>query len=199
MQARVERIGTSLIPAFQKALAEDDPTRIDFRFQVTDDPKHGDAWSLPSGIILVPRQLVERLPEDSQLAAIIADSIAEVLEKQTLRVIPAVHKMTAVAIAGDTAGIFVPGLGLVTAAGNYKAGRVIQHHSQQQSGRVSLCLLHDAGYDIDQAPMAWLAVSTKSAANPLPKRLPDHSSYLYGYLGTTWHTPPGNSASRLVN
>lgn len=186
MQARVERIGKSLVPAFQKALPEDDRTRIDFRFQVTDEPKHGDDWTFASGIILVPHQIVERLPEDSQLAAVLADSIAEVLEKQDLRVIPAHRKMTAATYAGDAAGIFIPGASLVPLVANHQVAKSMLEHSRQQSGRVSLCLLHDAGYDLAAAPKAWWTLAAKSPAAPLPKRLPDHTLFLYEDLGTTW-------------
>jgi hypothetical protein len=198
MQARVDRVGKSLIPAFQKALREDDPTRIDFRFQVIDEPKHGDAWSFASGIILVPHQLVERLPDDSQLAAVLADSIAEVLEKQDLRAIPAKQKMTAASYAGDAIGIFVPGASLVPFVANHAAARSLLDHERQQSGRVSLCLMHDAGYDLTAATKAWWMLAAKPGSDSLPKRMPDHTLFLYEELGTTWHgedTTKGPSGS----
>jgi hypothetical protein len=187
MQARVERIGKSLVPAFQKNLPQDDPTRIDFRFQVVDEPKLNDAWSLSSGIILVPHQVVERLPDDSQLAAVIADSIAEVLEKQSLRSIPAAHKMTAAAYTGDAVGLIVPGAGIATAVANHEVAKSMLAHDRQQSGRVSLWLMHDAGYNLAAAPRAWWTLAAKSASGPLPRRLPDHTLFLYEDLGTTWH------------
>ena len=190
MQARVERIGNSLVPAFQKSLSEDDPTRIDFRFQLTDEPKHRDSWSMASGIILVPYQLVERLPDDAQLAAVLADSIAEVLEKQTLRDIPAFQKMTAASVAGTAAGLIIPGAGIATMIANHEVGKSLIVHSQQQSGRVSLCLLHDAGYDIAQAPTAWWTLAAKAKDVSHPKRMPDHTVFLYQDLGSTWQ--PGS-------
>jgi hypothetical protein len=58
MQERVERIGNSLIPAYQRDLAADDPTKIDFRFQVVDWAKRHDAMTLSNGIVLIPEQLV---------------------------------------------------------------------------------------------------------------------------------------------
>ncbi len=189
VQARVDRIGNSLVPAFQKALPEDDPTRIDFRFQLIDEPKHGDSWSMPSGIILVPYQLVTRLPYDSQLAAVLADSIAEVLEKQDLRTIPAKHKMLAANIAGAAAGAFIPGVELAPSVANFTVGQSMRQHAQQQSARVSLCLLHDAGYDITQAPMAWWTLAGDPKGGPPPKEMPDHSSFLYSSLGSSWRVP----------
>jgi hypothetical protein len=58
MQERVERIGNGLIPAYQRDLLADDPTKIDFRFQVVDWAKRHDAMTLSNGIVLIPEQLV---------------------------------------------------------------------------------------------------------------------------------------------
>ncbi len=195
MQERVERIGSSLIPAFQKALSEDDPTRIDFRFQVIDQSKQRDSRSMPSGIVLVPYQLVERLPDDSQLAAVLAISIAEVLEKEDLRTIPTTHKMLAANIAGAAASAFVPGVELVPSVANFTVVRSAQQHAEQQIARVSLWLLHDAGYDITQAPMAWWSLAAKTKGDPLPKDMPDRSAFLYQALGSTWQ--PKSTAWQL--
>lgn len=108
MQARIERIGASLVPAYQKSLSANDPTKINFRFQLIDEPKWNGAATLPNGIILVPRQVVERMQNDSQLAAVLADGIACALEKQLYRVLPAVHKMTAAQLAGMPAASLCP-------------------------------------------------------------------------------------------
>ena len=138
MQARIDRIGASLIPAYQRNLPDSDATKINFRFQLIDQPKWHDAVTLPNGIILVPRQVVERLQNDSQLATVLADNIACALEKQTFREIPAARKMTAAKLASDAGGFFVPGLGLATDAANCKAAATIRRHAEEQSGRVSL-------------------------------------------------------------
>lgn len=88
MQARLDRIGASLIPAYQRNLPNSDPTKINFRFQLIDEPKWHDAMTLPNGIILVPHEVVERLQNDSQLATVLADNIACAIEKQSYREIP---------------------------------------------------------------------------------------------------------------
>ena len=62
MQARVEEIGDSLVPAYQRALPNSDPAKINFRFQVVDN-KHFcnllacETYAMPSGIIQVPHRL----------------------------------------------------------------------------------------------------------------------------------------------
>lgn len=186
MQARIDRIGLSLIPAYQRNLPDSDPTKIDFRFQLIDQPKLHDAWTLPNGIILVPHQVVERLQNDSQLATVLADNIACALEKQTFRGIPAKQKMTAAEIAGEAGGFFVPGLGLATDIANNRVAAAILRHTEEQSGRVSLVFLRDAGYDIHEAPKAWWLLAPKKPEPMIDTPLPERAAYLYQTIGTTW-------------
>jgi len=188
MQARIDRIGLSLIPAYQRNLADADPTKIDFRFQLIDQPKLHDAWTLPNGIILVPHQVVERLQNDSQLATVLADNIACALEKQTFRGIPAKQKMTAAEIAGAAGGFFVPGLSLATDLANNRAAAIILRHTEEQSGRVSLVFLRDAGYDIHEAPKAWWLLAPKKPGPMIDTPLPERAAYLYQTIGTTWRS-----------
>lgn len=186
MQSYVDRIGASLIPAYQRNLPDADATKVNFRFQLVDQPKWHDAVTLPDGIVLIPRQVVERLQNDSQLATVLADNIACALEKQTFREIPAKHKMTAAELAGAAGGVFVPGLGLATDLANVRAAAVILRHTQEQSGRVSLVLLHEAGYDIREAPHAWWLLAPKKPRNMAETPLPERAAYLYQSIGTTW-------------
>jgi hypothetical protein len=57
-------------------------------------------------------------------------------------------------------GFFVPGLGLASEATGIAAHN-IQTNLLNQSGRVSLGYLHDAGYDIRQARLAWWTLASK--------------------------------------
>lgn len=192
MQARLTRIGVSLIPKYQMALAKTDPTRIDFRFQVLDDNKDTAKWrdarTLPNGIILIPHLAVERMQNDSQLAAVLADNIACALEKQPLAKNEMGKKMTLAQIAGAAGGIFIPGLGLATSVGNAAAANHMLHESEDQSGRVSLWLLKDAGYDIYQAPMAWWLLAPKKPKAIVDTPLPRRAANLYQFLGESWPT-----------
>ena len=186
MLERVQRIGNALIPAFQRNLPDSDPTKIHFRFEVIDSLQWRDAVNLPNGIVVIPYQVVDRLQSDSQLATVLADNIAEALEKDQLRNIPAAHRMTAAQLGGDVAGAFVPGLGVVAWAANRQVGKHIQSMRLQQSGRVSLCLLHDAGFDLAEAPTAWWLLNPKKP-QPIEKTpLPERAANLYLSLGTTW-------------
>ena len=198
-QARIEKIGESLVPAYQKQLTAIDPTHIDFRFQVVDYPRPKEALSMESGIILIPHQVIERLENDSQVAAILADSIAEVLEKQAFRARPAQYKIAAAGAVGAAAGAFVPGLGLATGVAAGAAGEEVRTRQFQQSSRVSLWLLHDAGYDITQAPLAWWRLSARKGKDLAHTALPDRALFLYESLGTTWHITPNLPTGSRTN
>ena len=82
MQARIDRIGSSLIPVYQRNLPDADPVKIPFKFQLIDATNWKDALTLPTGIILIPFELIERLQNDSQVATLLADNMAVALEKQ---------------------------------------------------------------------------------------------------------------------
>lgn len=189
LQQRVQTIGAALIPAYQRDLPDDDPSKIDFRFQVVDQPKLRDALTLSNGIILVPQQVVGKLKNDSQVATVLADNITCALEKQQLRQIPVGRAMVAGDIALLIGGAFVPGLGFAGPAGMMAGGAVMIRREEEQSGRVSLVLLHQAGYDLAEAPITWWILGS-SKEKPLEKTgMPSRAKYLYRILGTTWRPP----------
>ena len=101
MQARIEKIGNSLIPAYQQALPDSDPAKIHFRFQLIDTKLFSDGLTLPNGIILVPRQVVERMQNDSQLATVLADDMAGALERIEYRYMSALNMTAAGVLATD--------------------------------------------------------------------------------------------------
>jgi hypothetical protein len=200
MQARVDRIGKSLIPEYQRKLPFEDLTKIIFQFQVVDQPKWHDAITMPSGVILVPYQVVERLQNDSQLATVLADNIITAMDQQSYRQLPAVRTMQAANSASLIGGLFVPGLSLATSGVSYGVGSRMRRLALEQSGRGSLCLLHDAGYDIDEAPHTWWLLAPnkplKDPTNLAEAPLPDRAAYLYRMLGTTWNPQqPGPTAT----
>jgi len=188
MQARINRIGASLIPTFQRNLPDSDLRKILFAFQLIDNHRWKDALTLPSGVILVPHQVVDKLQNDSQVATVLADNIAAALEKQSYRMVPARENLIGTGLAGDAAGLFLPGFGLATGIATYSAEKKIETDLVNQSGRVSLCLLHDAGYDINQAPITWWILS-KGSSNDLPgASMPTRAANIYKSLSTTWRS-----------
>ena len=189
MQERVTGIGEKLVPAYQRDLSDSDPAKIQFRFQVVESKIWWDALALPSGVILISHDVVERLENDSQLAAVLADNIAAVLERQQYRVQPAGRALAAGQLAMLAGGIFVPGLGLAGDLGAGAATVGILVKAEEQSSRVALGLLQDAGYDIDQAPLAWWHLGSKKAKPIAEITLPRRAKYAYKMLGENWHNP----------
>ena len=199
MQARVDGIGQKLIPTYQRALPDTDPAKLHFRFQVVDLDHLHDAWNLPSGVIVIPHQVVERLENDSQLATVLADNIAWAIEKQTFRALPAKHKLTAVSLAGTAGGLVVPGLGLATGISTAVAAEHLLHEAQRQSGRISLCYLHDAGFDLNEAPKAWWLLASKKPKPLSQINLPFRAEILFTELGTTWRSTVSPSFHDAAN
>ena len=194
MQARVTAIGEKLIPAFERGLPKSDPARIHFRFQIINRKQLRYAVGLPSGVILVPVQVVERLQNNSQLAAVLAESIAEVVERQAYRALPAERATTAAVAVADA---FVPDVGLAAPLlAGYGANGVIGKKEEDQGGRVALDLMHDAGYEVDQAPVAWWLLAPKKPKPIAEIALPHFAAYLYRILGENWNNPRAVSASR---
>ena len=161
-----------------------------------DEPKWADAVPLSNGIILVPREIVELLSDDSQLAAVLADNIAVTLEKQTPRLSQPNHALTATeVVAVSAASVFVVGFG------GPLVGKAILDTKKaaalallDQSGRVGLRLMHDAGYDVQQAPLAWWTIASsqeRSRKHPLSVRAAD----LYRTIGVVWQNYAGATAS----
>jgi len=190
MQARIERIGNSLIPAYQKALSGSAPAKIHFRFQLVDAKSVGDAMTmtLPNGVILVPRQVVERMQNDSQLAAVLADNLAYALERIEYRYGPVLSAASASVLASHSAVYFLPVMDLPAIAAVTTAQEV-HRKMEHQAERVSLGLLHDAGYQVDEAPRAWWLLATKKQKTLADAVLPEPTAYLYRILGETWNNP----------
>jgi|HubBroStandDraft_5_1064220.scaffolds.fasta_scaffold21342_3 hypothetical protein len=185
MQARVDGILKTLVPSFQRDLPDDDPRKINFRIQLTADKNWNRITPLPSGVILIPHQVVQRLNNDSQLAAVVADAIAFTLENEAFRmrgVVPGVAVASFAYLNPLTAPLLAWGAADI-------ARSQVEKIRDEQSDRVGLGLLHDAGYDIDQAPVAWwlLASRKPQPINSIP--MPERSAYLYRILGEVWHNP----------
>jgi hypothetical protein len=194
MQDRLNAIGQKLIPTWQQRLAPDDPSRINFRFQLTDGKRWPWVLTLPSGIILVPHQVVERMQNDSQLAEILADAIACALEKQTYRMRVANTAITVGAVASWAQ--FVPVIGgpaALIGLGSGTSQLVLVRKEEHQSGRVSLDLLHDAGYDVTQAPVAWWLLVPRKPKPLSSIQPPDRTVYLYRTLSEIWQSPTASS------
>ncbi len=183
LQQRVHRIGMALVPAYQRDMADDNPSKIHFRFFAVDNNKWRGAVCLLDGAVLVPTQTIERLRNDDQLAAVVADGVACNLQRQTARAVTTMRKELGVDIAIDVAGAFVPGLGLAVLGPGLFTSKEIAT-MQEERLRIALALMSDAGFDPWQAPEAWrlLASPKKLPADLASLTYPDSSCYQLGIL-----------------
>ena len=192
VQERLNTIGGKLIPAYQRNLPVDDDTRINFRFYLVDAPKMRDTFALPSGIILVPYQVVERVQNDSQLAAVLADKIAALMEQQPIP-LPATNSQLALTYGAMAIADTVPFASLPYDAVTipmWISGKNQFHRNQEQRERVTLSLLHEAGFDLTEAPKAWWLLSSKQTKDLAETTPPETSLYMYEQLGTVWANQP---------
>jgi predicted Zn-dependent protease len=183
MQSRVSSIGEKLVPKYQRELATTDRTKINFRFQVVEEKNLLFSFAWPNGIVLVPSDLVEFLKDDSQLAAVLADSVANVLEKHPFGIAQSGNKR----LAGTLLGLASPLDTLYALSHKSVFFGANTKEDLEQSGRVSLCLMHDAGYDVHEAPRAWWVLADTKSKGLDKTPLPARSEYLYKFLGETWH------------
>ena len=104
VQDFVSKLGTSLIPQYQKDLPESDATKVHFRFYIVqtvgttfnDEMRNSDGLSvllrpswdeavvaLPSGQIFVPENMLADVDNEAELAAIFSHAITSVLQKHS--------------------------------------------------------------------------------------------------------------------
>ncbi len=187
LQQRIARIGARLIPAYQRDLAENDPTKIHFRFYAVDDAKARDDIGGLDGLVLVPQTVVARMQNDDQLAAILADGIAAQLQRQTARVVKNSRILTGMELTGDIAQFAVPGLGIATSLTSLGVGHQENIAFQEERCRVALALMSNAGFDILQAPEAWRRLGPRHLPTNDQKLAqlpyPDRSGYMLNIIG----------------
>ena len=173
----------SLVPVYQKQMADDQLAKIHFRFFVVEEAEIRSDLACIAGLILLPRQVLERLQNDDQVAALLADGIASNLQSIRLRLIVDGHILTPAEAAEETAMTVDPiSIPLYSAA-----VKLVDISLQEERGRIALSLMADAGYDPWQAPQAWRLIEPKH----LPKDLTNlretrRSEYQLGILGAQY-------------
>ncbi|HKF46127.1 MAG TPA: DUF5666 domain-containing protein [Terracidiphilus sp.] len=178
LQQRVHRIGMAMVPEYQRQMDDADTSKIHFRFFAVDDKKLRTAEVLQDGIILVSMQMIERLRNDDQLAAVLGDGIASNLQRQGARVVADNRILFA---TGFAEAAFPPlALGGFVHSGSSED---LEEKLQEERLRIALALMKDAGYDPWQAPEAWRLLEPKKLpANLASLEYPETSAYQIGIL-----------------
>ncbi len=197
LQQRVQQIGERLIPACQKSLAKDDPQKINFRFYAVQNMRVPQTIGSPDGIVIIPVEVVEQLQNDDQIAAVLAEGIAEALEWQvppaaTGNAGPTMVALGAMPFVGPIAGIALESGGLY----EMKHGTYPSRLDPLQIERVSLSLMHDAGYDVLQAPVAMQILRYGVAKDSSTKAPTPQTTYLLSIIGQEYAHGTGASAAK---
>jgi hypothetical protein len=156
VQEYVAKLGNRLIPSYQAELPAGDPNKIPFQFHVILD-NQANAFATPNGIVVVNSGLIELLENEAQLAAVLGHEIAHATHEHTWRR-QQFHKgkRLAIGLAGAVASAY--GLGSLADVATLVNAAIVNGHSrslENQSDRVGLQYLVNAGYDPRQAPAVW--------------------------------------------
>jgi hypothetical protein len=162
LQERVRRIGSRVVPEYQRVLPDDNPAKIAFRFYVTEESWiHADMRG-QIGIVLLSRPLVERLKSDDELAAVLADDIAFDIQLQKTKLFP----NGAWTNVGEAAAMIALAVqGAATLLGGAVAEGVIAHkvevRLEEERARMALTMMEEHGYEPWAAPEAWRLLQFK--------------------------------------
>jgi hypothetical protein len=179
-------------------MADDDAFKIRFRFYAIDDDRlRSEVCSVQGELILVPRQVMERVKNDSQLAAVLADGVANALQRQGVRRITEERVQLGEEAAGAALVAFAPGVAMVLAADGATPRQGENVLLEEQRGRSALALLADGGYDPWEAPEAWRLLAPKHLPNDLGSlKYPDRSGYQLGILNLQYKRNRAVAATR---
>lgn len=191
IQKRVQTLGERLIPASQKNLPEGDPQKIHFQFFAVDDNYMDNASGSPSGIVIISAQTIHKLRNDDQVAAVLAQGVAEALEWQVPP--PVMGSVGPTMLALGQMPFVGPVAGLALESG---AIYEMEHENYPnefnplQNARVGLSLMRDAGFDVFQAPLAWQILKYGGDATDAARK-PDtpQTGYLLSVLGLEHEKP----------
>lgn len=163
VQAYIYKLGHSLVPLYQKALPESDPTRIAFKFFLVEN-EEPNAFALANGTVVVNTGMFDVLENEAQLAAVLSHEIAHAIQEHSWR--QQNYKKgarTALKIAGFL-GAAATGEGSIAGIANMMEAAIKNGYSrslENQADRLSLQYMYDAGYDIREAPRVWKVMSMK--------------------------------------
>ncbi len=167
VQDYVNRIGHQLIPEYQRNLPEAGSGKIPFRFYVVEN-RVPNAFALPNGIVVIHSSMFDVLENEAQFAAIVGHEIAHAIQEHTWRQQQYQKgKRMALAIGAAIASAYrqngiANALTLVQAAMQNGYARSLEN----QSDRLGLEYMVNAGYDPREAPRVWKVMTKKMGDTP---------------------------------
>ncbi len=192
LQERVRRIGVRLVPQYQRDLPDDDPAKVPFRFYAIQEGYIRSALGCEDGLVLVPTPVVGRMQNDNELAAVLADAVAVILQRQNVRLQVDLKWMVAAEAAAYV------GAGLAGVTGAAIAMHPILRKIEEQRGRMALALMADAGFDPWQAPEAWrMLAPIDFPKHPSKLKYPERSKYQLEILQLQYQPASGSTGTQI--
>jgi len=167
VQDYVNQLGWSLVPDYQRRLRDSHPQKINFQFRVI-QAKSFNAATYPMGMIIIHSDVFRILENEAQLAAVLAHEIAHATQEHTFRRMQHNKKRR---VALKIGSLVAAGMGyysisrileVVNTAMVQGYGRTLEN----QSDRLALQYMADAGYDIREAPRVWKLVAKTEGSGP---------------------------------
>ncbi|HEV8367694.1 MAG TPA: M48 family metalloprotease [Pyrinomonadaceae bacterium] len=167
VQDYVNRLGQSLIPAYQRGLPDSNPQKIHFQFRVV-QAKSFNAGCYPMGMIIIHSDVFKLLENEAQLAAVLSHEIAHATQEHAYRQMQHNKKRRMALAIGS---LVAAGMGyysisrlmtMVNTAMIQGYGRTLEN----QSDRLALQYMADAGYDFREAPRVWKLVAITEGYGP---------------------------------
>lgn len=161
-QAYVNQIGESLIPSYQRNLADDDPNKIPFKFYLVQG-KQVNAFSLPNGVIVIYSRMFELLENEAQLASVMGHEMSHTIQEHLRRQRDhrrgerMAMKIGALVAAAYGIDIVPDVLDMVETAIRTGYTRKLEN----QADRIGLEYMVAAGYDPREAPRVWKLMAEK--------------------------------------
>jgi Zn-dependent protease with chaperone function len=167
VQDYVDRIGQSLVPQYQRNLSAGDAAKIPFQFYVIQE-KVPNAFALPNGVVVIHSGMFDVVENEAQFAAVVGHEIAHSVQEHSWRQQQYQKgKRTALAIGAAIAAAYGQNalrdaLTLVQAAVQNGYARRLEN----QSDRLGLEYMVNAGYDPREAPRVWKEMTNKMGDSP---------------------------------
>ncbi|HVP44714.1 MAG TPA: M48 family metalloprotease [Terriglobales bacterium] len=163
VQRYIQELGHSLVPLYQRAMPESDPSKIPFRFFLVEN-KEPNAFALANGTVVVNSGLFDILESEAQLASVLSHEIAHAIQRHAWRQ-QQYHKgaRTAMKIAGIL-GSAATGDSAIASATQLIDTAIKKGYSrslENQADRLGLQYMYEAGYDIREAPRVWQLMTQK--------------------------------------
>jgi len=156
IQDYVNRLGKSLIPAYQQNLLDDDENKIPFRFVVIHE-KDINAGAYATGTVVINHDVFNFIENEAQLVFLLTHEIAHVTQEHAVRQMND-RKKTRTWLKIGAIASYAMGYGLIArslAITEQAMQKGYARSIENQSDRIGMATMINSGYDPREAPRVW--------------------------------------------